>query len=69
MRRLKKLMAGIVLGVALSFGAPQALADDGPVEMPGAHGPVEMPGGGEPTAAPGVVSTIITIIISTIPVP
>ena len=69
MRRIRKLMAAILLAVAFSFAAPQALADDGPVEMPGTHGAVEMPGESGPVEMPGIVGIIIVIIVSTIPGP
>lgn len=79
MRRMKKLVMVLSLALVATWGAPQAFAEEGGIEMPGntntvVCGGIEMPGVTCPTPSvtcvggiemPGFAATI-SIILSTL---
>ena len=71
MFRLKRVVAIVLLVVAIGVGAPQVFAEDGPTETPGIPvvncGPTETPGNAGPTETPGIVENIIYLLSTLIP--
>jgi hypothetical protein len=80
MFRLKRVVAIVLLVVAIGVGAPQVFAEDGPTETPGTPvvlsgptetpgitGPTETPGQSGPTETPGIVNDIIYLLATLIP--
>jgi hypothetical protein len=68
MKRMKKLVAIVLMAMVLGVGAPAAFAD-GPVETPGVttSGPVETPGvtTAGPVETPGQTLIDILVLLAT----
>lgn len=74
MRRLKRIVAVVLLLLVVGLNTPQVFAEGpsetpgitsgGPSETPGLTGPSETPGLAGPSETPGIIDAIVSYLVS-----